>query len=280
MINSVCVCGGGTMGSGIAQAAAQAGIDTRVFDVDIAVLDRAKEAISRSLQALVQKGKITAADQQLIAQRIKYTSQITDCVADLFIEAIVEKLEVKIRLINQLAELNGESAIYASNTSSLSIQAIADAVTCPGRVAGMHFFNPATIMKLVEIVVTDLTPREVTNELSDFARRLGKSAVICRDSPGFTVNRVARPYYIESLRLVEEGYATFETIDSVLETAGFRMGPFRLMDLIGNDVNFAVSCSVFDQLGRPERLRPSFLQEARVKAGELGKKTGKGYYTY
>ena len=162
----------------------------------------------------------------------------------------------------------------------LSIAQIAKGVKNPERVIGMHFFNPATVMKLVEVVKTDLTNEQTTNIITGLAKQMNKTPVICKDSPGFIVNRVARPYYIESLRLAEEGVADFAVIDRVLENSGFKMGPFKLMDLIGNDVNYAVSCSVFDQLNQPERLRPSYIQKEKVEAGELGKKTGKGYYNY
>jgi 3-hydroxybutyryl-CoA dehydrogenase len=207
-----------------------------------------------------------------------FTSEINHCRADIIIEAIVEKPEVKVSLFNQLASINSDKTIFASNTSSLSISSIASAVIHPGRVAGLHFFNPAPIMKLVEVVKGKQTSAEVIEALVQLTRKLGKTPVVCLDSPGFIVNRVARPYYIESLRMVEEGLASFETIDRLLESRGFKMGPFRLMDLIGNDVNYAVSCSVYEQLNKPERLKPSYIQKEKVEKGELGKKTGKGYY--
>ena len=198
----------------------------------------------------------------------------------MIIEAIVEKPEVKIGLFNQLAEINHGETIFATNTSSLSITRIAEKVLHPHRVAGMHFFNPAPVMKLVEVVTTHYTSKETAQTIADFAKQLGKIPVVCKDSPGFIVNRVARPYYIESMRLIEEGINDFTTIDSLLESTGFKMGPFRLMDLIGNDVNFTVSCSVYDQLGQPERLKPSPVQKEKVGKGELGKKSGKGFYNY
>jgi 3-hydroxybutyryl-CoA dehydrogenase len=197
-----------------------------------------------------------------------------------FIEAIVEKPAIKIALFNQLAELNHSECIFASNTSSLSISAIAEKVQHPERVIGMHFFNPATIMKLVEVVSTPFTAKEVTATIIDLAKQMGKTPVVCKDSPGFIVNRVARPYYIESLRLAEEGQTDFAQIDTVLEASGFKMGPFKLMDLIGNDINYAVSCSVYEQMNDAERLKPSYIQKEKVEKGELGKKTGKGYYNY
>lgn len=279
-IETICVCGAGTMGSGIAQAAAQSGFHTLLYDLDAAMLERARGAIRKNLQQLVQKGKIDPEQEKEIDGRLHFVHDIQECLADVFIEAIVEKPEAKLALFNQLAEINHGECIFASNTSSLSISAIAANVRNPERVIGMHFFNPATLMKLVEVVVTPQTSDAARDGVMELARRMGKTPVLCKDSPGFIVNRVARPYYIESLRLAEAGHCSFEQADAVLEATGFRMGPFRLMDLIGNDVNYAVSCSVYEQLQRPERLRPSPIQEAKVKAGKLGRKSGEGYYRY
>lgn len=279
-INSICVCGAGTMGSGIAQAAAQSGFSVLLYEVNPAVLANARAAICKNLQTLADKGKIDVQEQAAVLQRIHFTGDIQACLADVFIEAIVEKPEWKVALFNQLAELNHSECIFASNTSSLSVTSIAEQVQRPERVIGMHFFNPATIMRLVEVVNTSFTSQQTTETIVQLARQMGKTPVLCKDAPGFIVNRVARPYYIESLRLVEEGHTDFAQADRLLEATGFRMGPFKLMDLIGNDVNYAVSCSVYAQLGDPERLRPSFIQEQKVKEGKLGKKSGEGYYTY
>ena len=279
-INSICVCGAGTMGSGIAQAAAQAGLATILYEVNPAVLQKAQSGIDRNLQSLVEKGKITAYQKVQTYGLIRFTDDLQTCLADVFIEAIVEKPELKIALFNQLAELNHGDVIFASNTSSLSITEIAKGVLHPERVIGMHFFNPATIMKLVEVVNTAFTNTVTTETIISLAKQMKKTAVVCIDSPGFIVNRVARPYYIESLRLLEEGHTEKEQLDRLLETSGFKMGPFKLMDLIGHDINYEVSCSVWEQLGRPERLKPSPLQEEKVKQGKLGKKTGEGFYKY
>lgn len=268
------------MGSGIAQAAAQAGFHTILYELNTTVLEKAKTSIEKNLQSLVTKGKIAAGEEEKIIQRILFTSDIQVCLADAFIEAIVEKLPVKISLFNQLAELNHSESIFCSNTSSLAVTAIAEKVKNPERVVGMHFFNPATIMKLVEVVNTEYTSPEVTKTITELAKQMGKTPVICKDSPGFIVNRVARPYYIESLRVAEEGEVNFEQIDRLLEASGFKMGPFKLMDLIGNDINYAVSCSVYEQMNNPERLKPSYIQEQKVKEGKLGKKSGEGYYSY
>lgn len=268
------------MGSGIAQAAAKAGFHTILYELNKAVLEKAKTSIEKNLTALITKGKITTAEGEKIFQRILFTSDIQVCLADVFIEAIVEKLPIKISLFNQLAELNHSECIFCSNTSSLPVTAIAEQVKNPERVIGMHFFNPATIMKLVEVVNTEYTSPNVTTTIIELAKQMGKTPVICKDSPGFIVNRVARPYYIESLRTAEEGEVSFEQTDRLLEASGFKMGPFKLMDLIGNDINYAVSCSVYEQMNNPERLKPSYIQEQKVKEGKLGKKSGEGYYSY
>jgi 3-hydroxybutyryl-CoA dehydrogenase len=244
------------------------------------VLEKAKTSIEKSLGSLAEKGKITAVDKEKAIQRIQFTNDLQTCLADVFIEAIVEKPEAKIALFNQLAELNHSECVFASNTSSLSISAISAKIKNPERVIGMHFFNPAPLMKLVEVVNTEYTNKAITETVCDLAKQMGKTPVVCKDSPGFIVNRVARPYYIESLRLMEEGAVDIAQIDSILEAAGFKMGPFKLMDLIGNDINYAVSCSVYEQLNNPERLKPSYIQEQKVKEGKLGKKSGEGYYKY
>jgi 3-hydroxybutyryl-CoA dehydrogenase len=280
VINTICVCGAGTMGSGIAQVAAQSGFHTILYELNEAVLAKAITQIDKSLQSLVEKTKISIDDKQKILGRISFTSDIHTCLADVFIEAIVEKPEIKIGLFNQLAELNHRECIFASNTSSLSITNIAAKTKNPERVIGLHFFNPAPVMKLVEIVNTEYTSAAVSETITQLASQLGKTAVVCKDSPGFIVNRVARPYYIESLRLLEEGLTSIEQADGLLEATGFKMGAFKLMDLIGNDVNYAVSCSVYEQLNNPERLKPSYIQQQNVSEGKLGKKSGNGYYTY
>jgi 3-hydroxybutyryl-CoA dehydrogenase len=278
-IHTVCVCGAGTMGSGIAQVVAAAGKDVVLFELNESVLEKARAAIAKNLQSLVDKGKLNAADSEAMLARIRFTTNIDDCVADLIVEAIIEKMEAKTGLFLQLAERNSAGSIFASNTSSLSISALAATLPHPARVAGLHFFNPAPLMKLVEVVKGKDTSDAVIESLVSFTKAVGKVPVVCTDSPGFIVNRVARPYYIESLRMAEEGLP-FETIDRLLEGQGFRMGPFRLMDLIGNDVNYAVSCSVHEQMGKPERLKPSDIQKERVESGNLGRKAGKGYYDY
>jgi 3-hydroxybutyryl-CoA dehydrogenase len=280
IINSICICGAGTMGSGIAQTAAQSGFHTILYELNESVLEKAKKGIQQNLESLVAKGKITPEWMQGVMGRIRFTNDLQDCLADIIIEAIIEKTEPKIALFNQLAELNHSEVIFASNTSSLSVSRIAEGVQKPERVIGMHFFNPATIMKLVEVVSTPMTNQLTTDTVVELAKAMSKTPVLCNDAPGFIVNRVARPFYIESLRLAEEGKTAIEQTDRLMEATGFKLGPFRLMDLIGNDINYAVSCSVYEQLGSPERLKPSYLQEQKVKEGKLGKKTGEGYYRY
>src|SRR5215204_1374192 len=279
-IKTVCVCGAGTMGSGIAQVCATAGFQTVLYDLNKEILQKAKTNIENSLIKLVEKQKLLETEQQQILQRLQFTSDIHECIGDFIIEAIIEKPEPKISLFNQLFRLNNKQTIFASNTSSLSIKEIAKAFKEPEKMIGLHFFNPAPLMKLVEVVKTAYTKEETLKAVVSFVRSLNKTPVLCNDSPGFIVNRIARPFYIESLRLAEEGNASYETIDMLLENRGFKMGPFKLMDLIGNDINYAVSHSVYEQLEKPARLKPSHIQKEKVEKGELGKKTGKGYYQY
>ena len=279
-INTICICGAGTMGSGIAQVSAMAGFHTIIYEINKEVLENAKTTIGAGLQILVEKNKITLQKKQETLARVLFTNDLQLCLADVFIEAIVEMADYKIALFNQLAELNHSETIFASNTSSLSISSIAEKINNPQRVAGLHFFNPAPVMKLVEVVKGKQTDEVVIKRLILLTKELGKTPVVCKDSPGFIVNRVARPYYIESLRLVEEGLSNFDVIDRLLESRGFKLGPFKLMDLIGNDINYTVSSSVYEQLAKPERLRPSPIQKEKLDKGELGRKTKKGYYKY
>lgn len=279
-IKKVCVCGAGTMGSGIAQVCAASGYSITLFDVDNAILQKAKNKIEEDIQKLVEKQKINEERKKIILEKINFTTDINACTADLIIEAIMEKIEAKIFLFQQLEAMNGDETVFASNTSSLSITKIAGGLKRKEGLIGLHFFNPAPLMKLIEVVKTDYTNEAIIPLALDFVRSLNKTPVICKDSPGFIVNRVARPFYIESLRMVEESKINFETVDRLLEEKGFKMGPFRLMDLIGNDINYAVSCSVYEQLNRPERLKPSAMQKEKVEKRELGKKAGKGYYEY
>jgi 3-hydroxybutyryl-CoA dehydrogenase len=279
-IHTIGVIGAGTMGSGIAQVAAQAGYSTLLVDVQPAMLDKAKAGIQKNLQYLTDKQKISADEATTIMGRIQFLNSVADCKADVIIEAIVEKMEAKLDLFAQLAAVNSPDTIFATNTSSLSVSAIQQQVEHPQRVVGMHFFNPAPLMKLVEIVQGDQTDERVVDTTYQLAKQMGKTPVLCKDAPGFIVNRVARPYYLEAMKLVEQGLATMENVDAALEAAGFKMGPFKLMDLIGLDINFAVSTSVYEQLNSPVRLQPSPLQQQKVAEGKLGRKTGQGFYVY
>lgn len=280
MISTICVIGAGTMGSGIAQTAAQNGFYTVLFDINEEVLEKAKTAIQKSLAFLVEKGKISLEEKENIFARIRFITDTNDCLADIIIEAIVEKIEAKVSIFNQLAEVNHSEVIFASNTSSLSISEIQAKVQQPQRVVGMHFFNPAQVMKLVEVVKGEQTSDAVAQTVYDLCLQLNKTPVMCIDAPGFIVNRVARHYYLEAMKLLEDGVADIETIDTMMETAGFKMGPFKLMDLIGNDVNLAVSQSLYDACNNAERFKPSAIQVEKVAKGELGKKTKKGFYNY
>ncbi|MBS1628220.1 MAG: 3-hydroxybutyryl-CoA dehydrogenase [Bacteroidetes bacterium] len=280
VIKKIVVCGAGTMGSGIAQIIAQHGFKTVLFDLNEEVLNKSSLLIKSSLQALVLKNKITKDEEQQTIDNIQYTSNINNCTAHLIIEAIVENKEAKLNLFKQLEQINNTETIIASNTSSISINQLAAEMQRPQMFAGMHFFNPATIMKLVEVIKATTTNNNVIKQLCLLSTALGKTAVICNDAPGFIVNRVARHYYLEAMRLIELNLATIENVDTIMQASGFKMGPFKLMDLIGMDINYNVSNIVWNDLGKPERLKPSIIQQQKVEAKELGKKTRKGFYNY
>jgi 3-hydroxybutyryl-CoA dehydrogenase len=268
------------MGSGIAMVAARAGLKTILFDVNAAMLEKSRLNIYSSFKAMVEKGRLAMDEYHAITARLLFTGTVTDCVADIIIEAVIEDKTAKTALFSQLAGINRPDTIFATNTSSISVTAIAESIEGPARLAGMHFFNPAPVMQLLEVVKTKYTAEDVIETVTALAKQMGKVPVICSDSPGFIVNRVARNYYLEALKLVEAGLAGIETVDAIMEATGFKMGPFRLMDLIGLDVNYAVSNIVWEALDKPERLMPSPLQKAKVNNGELGKKSGTGFYTY
>jgi len=268
------------MGSGIAQVAAQGGFNTILFDVNIAAIDKAKIFIEKNLQYLADKSKISPSEKNEIYSRIHFITDIKECTGEIIIEAIVEIEEAKVLLFNELAKYNNEEVIFATNTSSLSVSAIQEKITFPQRVVGMHFFNPAYIMKLVEVVKGNQTGDEIANIIFDVCKQMGKEPVICKDAPGFIVNRIARHYYLESLKIVEEGIASFNEVDAILEATGFKMGPFKLMDLIGMDINLTVSQSMYHAFKEAKRFEPSAIQVEKVRKGELGKKTGKGFYDY
>tara|TARA_R110002020_G_scaffold170523_1_gene360254 strand:+ start:19908 stop:21332 length:1425 start_codon:yes stop_codon:yes gene_type:complete len=278
----VAVIGAGTMGAGIAQVAAAAGHPVLLFDVADGAAQAAIANIGNGLDRLVARSKITRADADGILGRIAPAEVLEELSgAALVVEAIVEKLEIKQSLFAQLEAIVAADAILATNTSSISVTSIARGLNAPGRVAGLHFFNPAPVMKLVEIVSGRVTYPAVAATLFETASNWGKTAVHARSTPGFIVNRVARPYYAEALRLCEEQVADPATLDALLKGGGgFPMGPFELMDLIGNDVNYAVSLSVFNAYYQDPRFRPSLLQLELLNAGHLGRKSGRGYFDY
>lgn len=278
----VAVIGAGTMGAGMAQVAAKAGHPVLLFDVAEGAAERGIAQMAKGLDKLVNRGRMTADEQQNLLARIIPVNKLEAlAAADLVIEAIVEKLEIKQSLFSELEALCGQHTILASNTSSLSITAIGAALERPERLVGMHFFNPAPIMKLVEVIRGLATDAEVAETVFDTAQSWGKKAVHARSTPGFIVNRVARPFYAEALRVLEEGGANAPTIDALIKGAGgFRMGPFELMDLIGHDVNYAVTCSVHAAYYGDQRFTPSLTQKELVDAGFLGRKSGRGFYDY
>jgi 3-hydroxybutyryl-CoA dehydrogenase len=268
------------MGRGIALAVAGSRIPVILYDLNPDMITAAARQTDKELQKDIEKKRLSGEERKSIEHRITYTSNIADCRAPLIIEAIVEKTETKSALFIELATFNQGDTIFATNTSSLSVTAIAEQTGFPARVTGLHFFNPARRMKLLEIVRTKYLSEEVIRRMTAFALQIQKTAVICEDAPGFIVNHVARPFYLEALRLAEGNIAGMATIDKLMESAGFKMGPFHLMDLIGNDINYTVSRSLYEALGKPARLRPSRLQEEKVSSGDLGVKTGRGFFEY
>jgi 3-hydroxybutyryl-CoA dehydrogenase len=278
-IQKVAVLGAGTMGQGIAQVCAMSGYSTQLFDIKSSLSQKAISSISINLDKAVSKSKICESERNLILGRLSVANKLEDVEADLVIEAVVERLDVKQQLF-RLLEINNKGSILASNTSSLSITEIASGLKYPERFVGLHFFNPATLMNLVEVVRGTSTDDFVISIMMDFSRSLNKTAVLVKDSPGFIVNRVARHYYVEALKLLEEGVASHEQIDRLLRNSGFKMGPFELMDLIGMDINFAVTSSLYQAFHQDPKFRPSRIQQQKVMAGHLGKKTGRGFYDY
>lgn len=276
------VLGAGTMGAGIAQGAAQNGHETILVDVNQDMLNKAEANLDSVLSRLVEKEKISADDKINIQGRVSYSTDMSDFQnCGLVIEAIVENLEVKHQVFSKMEAIVSTSCILASNTSSLSIASIGSVLNNPGRMIGIHFFNPAPLMPLVEIIPAVQTTENTVVLAKSLIDSWGKTTVLCKDTPGFIVNRVARPFYGEALRIYEEGIADFATIDwAMTEIGGFKMGPFTLMDYIGNDINYTVTETVFAAFYYDPRFKPSFTQKRHAEAGYLGRKSGRGYYDY
>ena len=276
------VLGAGTMGAGIAQVAAQNGHQVILVDTNDEQLQKAQKQLSDTMLRLIEKQKVTKEKSSAIQAAISYTTVLSDFApCGLVIEAIVENLAVKHEVFSQLEKVVSDTCILASNTSSLSIASIGGVLKKANRVIGIHFFNPAPLMPLVEIIPAVQTENAILEQAVSLVKSWGKTVVVCKDTPGFIVNRVARPFYGEALRIYEEGIADFATIDwAMTEIGGFKMGPFTLMDYIGNDVNYAVTESVFEAFYYDPRFKPSFAQKRHKEAGYYGRKTGRGYYDY
>jgi len=277
---TIAILGSGTMGYGIAQVCASAGHRVQLFDVQASALERALKNIETLTAKAVEKGKLTAIDRLALLQRIQATTELQSIRADLIIEAVPELLALKQELFQTLEPLQSPGAVFATNTSSLSVTSIAQSLNRPERCIGLHFFNPAPLMKLVEVIAGEATDPALVAETMSFVHHLGKSPALVRDIPGFIVNRVARFYYLEALRIVHSGVANHESIDRLMEGIGFRMGPFRLMDLIGIDTNHSVTQAIYNSYFQEPRFRPNLVQQKKVEAGQWGVKTRKGFYDY
>ncbi len=282
------IIGAGTMGSGIAQVASTNNCEVVLSDTNIEILDKAKAKLHKIMLRLIEKGRLTEAKANQIEQNIRYTTALDDLKgADLVIEAIVENPSIKKQVFEKIEPLVAADAIIASNTSSLSITSLAAALNKPERFIGIHFFNPAPLMKLVEIIPAIQTNNHIVKEARSIIDEWDKLTVLAKDTPGFIVNKVARPFYSEALRMLEEGLTglpqeqAIATIDwAMTEMGGFKMGPFTLMDFIGNDVNYTVTETVFKAFYYDSRYKPAFTQKRLSEAGYWGRKTGRGYYNY
>ncbi|SHG91948.1 3-hydroxybutyryl-CoA dehydrogenase [Chryseolinea serpens] len=279
-IKNVAIIGAGTMGQGIAQVCALAGYPVMLYDTQPEITKTAIANVRKRLEMAVEKGKLSANLKDEALARIVAVGDFRQLQVDIAIEVVVEKLDVKQKIVAELEKLNAIDCILVSNTSSFPITQIASVMKHKNRFAGLHFFNPAPVMKLVEIIRGAATNDHTIKVLEAFVESLSKISVMATDSPGFIVNRIARLFYAESLKIVEDGVSDFQTVDRLLKETGFKMGPFQLMDLIGVDTNFAVTTSMYNAFHHEPKFRPSRLQQQKVDAGQHGRKSGKGFYEY
>lgn len=274
------VIGAGVMGRGIAQVSAMSGHTVVLFDINHTVLEAAQVGVEKNLNKAIELGKLDANGKEQTLAKLQYTNSIADVRVDLVIEAIVERLDVKTKVLADLAEINGPDTIYASNTSSIPLTQIAASFEYPTQVVGIHYFNPAHIMKLVEVISAEQTDPKVLEIAKEYVRSVNKTCIVAKDAPGFIVNRVARHFYVESLKVLEENVASHDVIDDLVRASGFKMGPFQLMDLIGVETNLSVTESMYKLFNYDQKFRPNRIQQKKVQAGYYGRKSGKGFYTY